>query len=267
MNKQQLAIEHASKWANAHVRDVTQSAFIAGWEAHEALPATDTPGLQAMIETIIEKGYDENTRATGGGYEADTTHCHGLVEYCTPLLIKLMKPSEPDSAEDWEDRCRSAEDALKALVNMKQWKDRSGKDEIYMRQQPIAWAEANNHLATYYEEYEKDKSLTVATHQVYTLQQLHSAFYAACNMINYQLRRDNPILIEEIKHLHKEYFDKVYPEWKSPKSNEAEIPKVFTREQVEDALFVGRGFGQLETTEMSIVKCREYMNANYPIQK
>jgi len=47
----------------------------------------------------------------------------------------------------------------------------------------------------------------------------------------------------------------------------APVQQVFTREQIEDALFVGRGFGQLETTEMSIVKCREYMNANYPIQK
>lgn len=128
---------------------------------------TNIEAIKAAIEKIIEDGYDKNTRATGGGYEADTTHCHGLVEYVTPLLINLlpsagMLEAVYEGAAQWEERCRSAEDALKALVNLKDWKERSGKDSAYLAQKPLAWAAGRNHLATYYDEYEKQKLQTPA---------------------------------------------------------------------------------------------------------
>lgn len=167
----------------------------------KALSPSDAVALKEAIKTVIEEGYDKNTRASGGGYEADTTSCHGLVECCTSRILALFNPSGeapqagnkcvmgcmhftggeikhhkdcpfyPDSlsrrldeldavyegAAQWEERCRSAEDALKALVNMKQWKDRSGKDWIYTRQMPLAWEQANDHLAIYHEEYERSK--------------------------------------------------------------------------------------------------------------
>ena len=42
---------------------------------------------------------------------------------------------------------KELEEALKQLVQLKDWKDKNGKDEHYVRLQPVAWEDARKALA------------------------------------------------------------------------------------------------------------------------
>lgn len=92
----------------------------------------------------------------------------------------------------------------------------------------------------------------------YTPDQIENAFYAACNMINRHLG-EKAISVETVKKLHKDYMELNWPEGPG---------QVFTREQVEAALFAGLGIGGMDIPQNARRhKCREYMNTNFPNSK
>jgi len=164
MDKQQAAEAYLQKRLKAGILTVNGEidAYQDGWEAREA---QQSPVDAVVVKTLKQIGdiidnmgipyyaYGDNEAAC-----AMAVHLNLIREMCGQALsANPSGEAQQAETEDWEDRCYNAEAALKELVSLKDWKERSGKDDVYLFRQPLAWAAARDHLATYYDEYEKEK--------------------------------------------------------------------------------------------------------------
>jgi hypothetical protein len=227
MDKQQAAIKHAEKWGNAHVRDVTQSAFIAGWEAHEAQQSQSE--AVAFVSWIAESEY--GLKPNGRWVAIGDDETEGIT---TAELYKLFNPSGaapafecPSCGKPWD---TSKHNACECGATVSKLPTPPAAGPVWVKGAPpfgrwFAWVQ-----------WDKE---SLVRGVVTTCESANGLFY---------VMDDEKILPEQII----EYL-----------SHTAPAQQLFTREQMIEAYHKGMCYDREATDDFP--SGEEYMETNYPL--